>query len=474
MQYFSAPKKSLGDLDAEAAANLIATAADLALIVDGDGVIQDVAVANEDLSKEQCEEWRGRRWEDTVTIESRPKVEALLRDAAAKVPPRWRQINHPSPADTDLPVLYSAIQVGKQGSFVIFGRELRILESLQQRLVDAQLSMEQEYAKLRHAETRYRLLFQIASEAVLIVDASNLKVVEANPAAGHMLSRAPAKIVGNVFPADFDEASTKAIQTLLSTVRATGQADPVGASSKDGSLKCDVSASLFRQENTAHFLVRLTSHEGDSDARSLSKRQSRLLQVMELVPDGFVVTDLKGRILTTNRAFLDLVQLGAEQQAVGESLDKWLGRSGVDFNVIASKLRDVGSVRLFGTSLRGEYGTTVDVEISAVAVPNGEQPCLGFMIRDIGRRLPADGQTGPKLPQSTEQIIELVGKVPLKQLVQETTDLIERLCIEAALELTGDNRASAAEVLGLSRQSLYAKLHRYGLGELTSEGEDGK
>ena len=43
--------------------------------------------------------------------------------------------------------------------------------------------------------------------------------------------------------------------------------------------------------------------------------------------------------------------------------------------------------------------------------------------------------------------------------------MIERLCIEAALEVTNDNRASAAEMLGLSRQSLYTKLRRYGLGE---------
>jgi DNA-binding protein Fis len=34
------------------------------------------------------------------------------------------------------------------------------------------------------------------------------------------------------------------------------------------------------------------------------------------------------------------------------------------------------------------------------------------------------------------------------------------------LELTRDNRASAAEMLGLSRQSLYVKLRRYGLGDL--------
>ena len=48
-------------------------------------------------------------------------------------------------------------------------------------------------------------------------------------------------------------------------------------------------------------------------------------------------------------------------------------------------------------------------------------------------------------------------------------DVIDRLCIEAALEITGDNRASAAEILGLSRQSLYVKLRRYGLGDLGSD-----
>jgi DNA-binding NtrC family response regulator len=64
---------------------------------------------------------------------------------------------------------------------------------------------------------------------------------------------------------------------------------------------------------------------------------------------------------------------------------------------------------------------------------------------------------------------ELVGRLPLKDIVRETTDLIEQLCIEAALELTGDNRASAAEILGLSRQSLYIKLRRLGIIESASD-----
>jgi DNA-binding protein Fis len=37
------------------------------------------------------------------------------------------------------------------------------------------------------------------------------------------------------------------------------------------------------------------------------------------------------------------------------------------------------------------------------------------------------------------------------------------------LELTKDNRASAAEILGLSRQSLYSKLHRFNLGNLSGD-----
>ena len=66
---------------------------------------------------------------------------------------------------------------------------------------------------------------------------------------------------------------------------------------------------------------------------------------------------------------------------------------------------------------------------------------------------------------------DLVGRVPLRELVRETTDIIERMCIEAALKMSGQSRASAAEMLGLSRQSLYVKLRRYGIGDSPEEAE---
>jgi DNA-binding NtrC family response regulator len=103
-------------------------------------------------------------------------------------------------------------------------------------------------------------------------------------------------------------------------------------------------------------------------------------------------------------------------------------------------------------------------------VTGGEHVSFGFMIRDVARRVTPTTRSSRVLTRSVEQLTELVGRVSLKEIVREATDVIERLCIEAALEVTEDNRASAAELLGLSRQSLYVKLHRYGLGELASEG----
>ena len=473
MKAFGTPKTSLGGLDAQAAGTLIAAAADVALVVREDGVIQDLAVQSDDLLQdlEGHDGWPGQRWTDTVTVESRPKVEALLRAAASDATPRWRQVNHPSTHGPDIPVLYSAVRVGDEGRVVAFGRDLRAISALQQRLVDAQHSMERDYSRLRHVETRYRLLFQMSSEAVLIVDALTYKVTEANPAAQRLLDAAKGAAghaAGQTLFQAFDPSSVPALQGLLDGVRAAGRGDEVRVRLADGMQEVLVSTSMFRQEGVPLFLVRLSSlHAGA--AAQLPKLKAKLLKVVESAPDGFVVTDQDGRIITANAAFLDLAELGAEEQARDQPLERWFGRLGVDFSVLMASLRQHGSVRLFATTLRGEHGGTAKVEISAVSVVNGDQPCFGFAIRNVGRRLAVESPAVRELPRSVEQLTELIGHTSLKDLVREATDVIERLCIQAALELTGDNRASAAEMLGLSRQSLYVKLRRYGLGDLAAE-----
>jgi DNA-binding NtrC family response regulator len=76
------------------------------------------------------------------------------------------------------------------------------------------------------------------------------------------------------------------------------------------------------------------------------------------------------------------------------------------------------------------------------------------------------------MPAPAANLTELVGRVPLRELVRDATDVIEKLAIEAALELSSDNRALAAEMLGLSRQSLYVKLRRFNIGGADHTEED--
>lgn len=469
---FRSPRDALGDLDCETAASLVGAAVDLVLSLDSDGVIRDLACSEEDLARLGCERWIGRPWLETVTLESRPKVEALLAGPAERGWPRWRQVNHPVEGEPDLPVLYRVVRLERKARLLALGRDLRAVAALQRRLVDAQQAMERDYARLRHIETRYRLLFQTSSEAILIVDATSQKVLEANPAAGRLLAPHLGELVGRGFLEVFAVDSALTIQALLAGIRATGRANTVRARLVDGTEEVLVSASLFPQGTSSLLLVHLVPSRAGEQPLALPEAKARLLAVVESIPDGFVVTGPDGRILAVNSAFLQLAELTAEPQALGESLERWLGRPGIDLPVLAANLRRHGLVRLFTTTLRGEHGTVSEVEITGVAVPTGEQPCFGFALRDVGRRLGRPARDERGLPRSAAQLAELVGKVPLKDLVRETTDVIERLCIETALEMTGDNRASAAELLGLSRQSLYVKLRRYGLGELGSDEPD--
>ena len=468
--HFESPELFLAGLDAQTAASLISAAADVALILDEHGVIQDMAFGNDELKRHGHQHWLGKPWLDTVTIESRPKVEEMLSEATSLGSTKWRHINHPSADGADLALLYTIVPLGREiGAHrsVAFGRDLRSQVALQQRLVSAQLSMERDYWRLRHVETRYRLLFQVATEAVLILDATTEKLEEANPAAYKLLGD-KARLASWTLTQGLDALSVPAVQQMFAGLRLRGRTDPITVCFADSADIYNLSGSLFRQENSTHFLIRVTPLK-PTEASTESSMTRLLQRVIENAPDAFVVTDMDGRVVTANRAFLELTQLASEALVRGEPLQKWLGRSGVDMNVLISNLRQRGTVRLFATTVQGEYGSTAEVEISAVSVSSDDQPCLGFTIRDIGRRLTNEPLTSKDLPRSAGQMTELVGRVPLRDIVRETTDLIEELCIQAALELTGDNRAAAAEMLGLSRQSLYVKLKRFGVGDAMLE-----
>ena len=312
------------------------------------------------------------------------------------------------------------------------------------------------------------MLFDESSEAVLIVDTPTRRITEANPATLALIGEGEGSIIGRPVASLFDADDRDRVIAMLGSVAAAEQIDSVDLRLASGARDCKVATTLFRQGRGSFFLIRLVP-TGESAAVELSPDR-RLIEVLERVPDAFVVTDESLNIITENAAFLEMTQFARKEQVRGQPLGRFLGRPGIDLNLLVAQLREHGSVSNFATIMRGRYDSQDEVELSAVAVLSGAEPCFGFTIRVVGRARDQNPAMNG-VTRSVEQLTELVGRVSLKEIVRESTDLIERLCIEAALNFTSDNRASAAEILGLSRQSLYSKLHRHGIATANMDGD---
>ncbi|MFM8575692.1 MAG: transcriptional regulator PpsR [Limnohabitans sp.] len=451
----------LPDLDSASFALLLSGVSDLTLVLDAAGVIEDVSTGRDTLVSLGCQAWVGRRWLDTVTPESQIKVEDLLRESAEGQAPRWRHINHPSSSGHDVPLQYIVLALGRSGKRVALARDLEGIAELQRRLVETQQSMERDYLRLRHIEARYRVLFDTTSEALLLVDAGSQRVLEANASAQTLLRDGAKRLVGREVRDCFEPGSHAEIQSLLRMALATGRIEMCSANPLGVSVNWTVSATVFRQEGGPQFLLRLAAREGPAE-RSSGGPSVALAEAMERFPDGWLLTDTQGVVKSVNDEGMALLGVTASSQVVGHPLERWLLRGGVDWGVLGTNLRQQLPVRNFATEVRTLSGLTLPVEISAVSL-NRPEPLYAFFLRDIERRHPGASPVTQSLAGTMSDIAQLVWRRPIKDIVGEAVDAIERMCIESALQLTHDNRASAAEMLGLSRQSLYVKLRRFGM-----------
>jgi transcriptional regulator PpsR len=451
----------LPTLDPATLSQLLGVVSDLTLVMDPKGVIEDVSTGRDTLAVLGCQAWIGTRWLDTVTTESRIKIQEMLQSQGAPEQMRWRHVNHPAPNGHEVALQYVVLPLGV-GRLLALGRDLESLAELQRRLVETQQTMERDYLRLRHIEARYRVLLDTSTEPVLMVDANTQRVLEANIGAQSLLKDAGKRLVGRDVRECFEGESQGEVQSLLRMALATGRIEMCAAKVAGVTSAWTVSATVFRQEGGAQFLVRLVARDTASNARQEPGGPDVLSEAMERFPDGWLLTDPTGTIKSVNEEGMALLGLTAYSQVVGQNLERWLLRGAVDWGVLNTSLRQQLPVRNFATEVRTLSGMTLPVEVSAVALARPE-PMYAFFVRDMDRRLQGGASVAQSQAHPFADLSQLVGRRPIKDIVGETVDTIERMCIEAALELTHNNRASAAEMLGLSRQSLYVKLRRFGM-----------
>jgi transcriptional regulator PpsR len=438
---------------------------DVTLLLDMDGVIRDATLSSS-MASERIDGWVGQSWADVAGDVGGDNIKRMMDDARNRGISAFRQINQRFPSGLELPMEFTTMVLGDRTGMLVVGKSIQAVAELHARLIAAQQAIESDYWRLREVETRYRLVVDGSNEPVVILSTANLRIIEANAAAVQLLGPTDRRsaLAGRDILLDVAAADRDAARTMLLRVcergKALGIVVHLGPDAKPWMLRGSMLPSDAGQALLLHFTSALRPTVSPEQSE-----QATIKALIDQVPDGFVALDPAGIIRHANPAFLDLVQVGSKAKAIGVSLGRWLSAPGADLVALLAQLRRHATVRSFRTTLRGDLGTESEVEISAVnGHESGGTNLIGVLLRDVSRRIP-EPETGDLLRAALGPVSEQLGKSSLRKLVKQTVSIVEQHYVKEALELARGNRTATAELLGLSRQSLYAKLNRYGLDD---------
>jgi transcriptional regulator PpsR len=451
-------------IEPEYLTGILASACDLAFMVSGDGVVRSILIDGETKGQTRLTHWAGRPMQDFLTLESVPKFEAALKAIAENQQTlRPVELNHTDKAEWEYPVRYSLHRVGPDASVLMLGHDLRIVAETQQQLVQAQFALERGYEERREYDARYRMLMASTHEAFLFVSASDGRIKDINATASSLLGSDREELVGSPIAQEFKHRRRGEFVEKLLSVASSDFENDVEAQTTRGRREIRITPKVFRAAGERMIVCRLQSET--SLPTGDSRLADNLLQLFRKSTDAIVICDQRGIVHDVNEAFLEIADVASLSEVTSRSLAEFLQRGQIDLSVMLENAIRSGHMRVYATKLANAFGPRASVEISVVSITDQDQAMVGFIIRDAGRAeaVRSTPKAGTRPESGNHNVVELVGSAPLKEIVAETNEVIERMCIETAVELTRNNRAAAAEMLGLSRQSLYVKLRKYGL-----------
>lgn len=449
-------------IDPEFLSEVLSTAADISILLGVDGIVTAVMVNPHHQAFGRLDAWVGCKLSDLVTEESQEKLvkrfDTLARSGTRSVAV---ELNHHDQALLEFPVRYTMHSIRNDKSILMLGRDMRPIAEMQQQLVMAQIALERDYETQREMDTRYRVLMEATRDAVVLLAMNNGRIADLNAAAALMLGGSRQDLIGAAIAQEFEGRRRGEFLESLSNIASADAVSPVDLIARRSQRKLRVIPKLFRAAGERLMLCRLEAPEHSVSPQS--EANENVERLFHEGVDAVVFLDQDGVITVANDSFLKLTDSTHLSNVRGRSLADFLARGSVDLRVLLDNAKRSRQLRIFSTKIVNEFNGQLAVEISATYLNDRPNPGFGLMIRDVSR---VDFMRRPGMAGSDEGmrgVMELVGSSTLKDIVTETTDVVEKMCIQTAVDLTRNNRVAAAEMLGLSRQSLYVKLRKFGL-----------
>ncbi len=444
--------KALATCAPDLAQVFVSLSSDIALVIDDQGVVLSVAQDPHAPMSALAQNWVGQRWADTVTEGTRRKIDKLLGDVGDTGLARRREVNHAGEAGGDIPVAYTAMRLGEHGPVLAVGRDLRTVSAIQQRFLSTQQEVERGYWRARQTETRQRQLLQVATDALMTVDALTLCILDGNPAAVQLLQDGVLPLAGRVAEQQFEAHARPAVRELLLQARSSGRPIEIQARLAGTHLSVGLLAMPLQTTGGHRLLLRARTAEPLSgDAQPL---EAALARLVEGTRDGIVVTDMRGQVMGANRSFVRMAAAADEDQVRGRPLADWLGPSEHDVAALLAAVRESGMVqdRALGLCLPGQ--PPQGLAVTGMLLIEGDQECLGFIVRPQTHAQTASAAAAPlTLGRAVEALALELGSTPLVELLQRAEKLARQHLVQRALDLSPSD-AAAAMLLSISATQL--------------------
>ena len=443
--------ESLSEWAPELARTMVSLGGDIALVIDDAGVVRRVDQRASTPLASDAHTWIGQPWTETVTLESRGKVERLMAEASSTCATRKREVNHPASDGRTVPVAYTVMRLGQRGPILAVGRDLGISAALQQKFVGAQQEMERNYSHARQAEARYRLLFQVATDAVIVVEGSTLSIIEANQSACELFDLSLSQVIGQNAGFAFERQSRDIVSTAFASALQGGQSTETRAQLMGRVGSTSVTATPFRVMDSQQLLVRIRTTDQLGSAANLGATLARLV---DSTSEGVAVTDVDGSVLVANPAFLKLVQAGTEATVRGRPLSDWLSLPNEPFAELLARVGREGMTAYAPSQVLAHDAIIKPVEVAATLLSEIDPPCIGFSIRLVPSSSGDISVTVEPMQAAVKVLCDQVGSAALPELMQRASEILQRNFIRMAMERAGADLNKAATLLGINRQQL--------------------
>ena len=439
--------------------DVILRASDISLLIDTAGLILEVIYNTENKNLGNVEHWRTRNIREFITKESGIKLEELLNLSSSeneKIEKDIIQLNHIKNGGEDFPIQYSIHPTGVNNQILLFGRDLTQIAQAQQELMKTQLKFEREYDRYRSFDTKYRVILEQCGSAFIIVDETG-QLIDFNKKASAITERTD---LSQIKLEDlFDHGTSIDMLNELEALNKNTNSNVFSLKLRGTNKDLQLKGTFFRSNDGVHTLIRLSNPS--NKRASLSKEKVYLSDLYQKTSDAFVFIDEVGKIVDTNESFLVLTENPNIDEVVGRPFSDFMRNSDTDLKILTDNSKRLGKIRNYATDIITTFGSKIPVTISSTWVSNEDDDFYGFILRDSSNVEFEKQDDNEK--HSWEATTKLVGSAPLKELVAQTGDIAERICLETALNLTNNNKVAAAELLSLSRQSLYVKLRKHNL-----------